>query len=336
MAIELNQIIRFLKIIKIRESAGKVFSNEVRRECELKKIEEGVQFFNYEENEKICRELELIIKKNETLAVTEIGQRVLQNIESVEKVKQLIIENCLIKNKFSNRIMPGLSQFHQDKDNGLWYEKESVSKLFDNTEILVFLNSVGLLDKDGSMIKINSKFAKNEKILQRMESKRKISQKRLEEKLAREAETKQKVGAIAEKIVVNFEKERLRKTLCLEESSHVEQISQDWANKGYDIESFDSKSGDLIPDRFIEVKGSTGKDFSIYWSQNEIEVAKEFGTRYWIYFVSEIDLEHETTPNPPEMIQNPFYRIDPFGKDSSNTEFVKQAESIHVTKKQEN
>ena len=35
------------------------------------------------------------------------------------------------------------------------------------------------------------------------------------------------------------------------------------------------------------------------------------------------------------MIQNPFYRIDPFSSDLNNIEFNKKPESIHVTKKKE-
>ena len=98
----------------------------------------------------------------------------------------------------------------------------------------------------------------------------------------------------------------------------------------------DDKSDDLIPDRFIEVKGTTGKNFSIFWSQNEIEAAQELGVKYWIYFVREIDVENETAPNEPEMIPNAFYEIDPFDNDPDNKEFVKKSESIHVTKRQEN
>ena len=55
-----------------------------------------------------------------------------------------------------------------------------------------------------------------------------------------------------------------------------------------------------------------------------------------VSIISEIDLENETTSNDPEMIQNPFYRIDPFDNDPDNKEFVKKSESIHVTKRQEN
>ena len=159
--------------------------------------------------------------------------------------------------------------------------------------------------------------------------KNRISQKDVEDKL----KIQKKVGEIAEKRALEFEIKRLEREGCIEEAKHVEQISQDWANKGYDIESFDGHSDDLIPDRFIEVKGTTGKKFSIFWSQNEIEKAQELGSKYWIYFISEINLEDESAPNDPEMIQNPFYRIDPFSSDPDNTEFDKKCESIHITKK---
>ena len=333
MAIEINQILQFLTIIKEREiKTGEIILSEIKREYELKKIEKGIQFLSYKEIEDFCCESEILVKKKYNLIITEIGETILQNKESRKKINQIIIENCLLKSKFANKIIPGLAQFHMDDKDYTWYEKKSVTKLFASTEIVVLLHDVGLLEKDGNKIKVNSKFVQNEIITKY----RKISQKQLEENILKDREIKMKVGMIAEKIVVNYERKRLKKEECLEEATRVEQISQDWANKGYDIESFNEKSENLIPDRFIEVKGSTGKNFSIFWSQNEIEVAKKLGMKYWIYFISEIDLEYESTPNIPEMIQNPFYRIDPFGNDSSNIEFTKKPESIHVTKKQEN
>ena len=138
-----------------------------------------------------------------------------------------------------------------------------------------------------------------------------------------------------EKFVLKFEKNRLKEAGCVDEAEHVDQISEDWANKGYDIDSFDGNSPELQPDRFIEVKSSTGKKFSVFWSENEIEVARELGKRYWIYFVSEIDIDNKTSPNIPEMIQDPFNKIDPLNINPENTEFDKKWESIHITKKTE-
>ncbi|MDC0169013.1 DUF3883 domain-containing protein [Candidatus Nitrosopelagicus sp.] len=334
MAIELHLVLEFLKIIKEREvQTGKIISSEVKRQCELKKIESGLQHVVYDENEKFCLDTGLILKNENKLQLTEIGETIIENKESREKINQIIIENCLLKSEFSNKIMPGLVQFHGDKENGFWYEKNEVFRLFDSSEDLKILRDVGLLVKDDDdTIKINSKFYQNETITEYRKTKGKISQKQLEAGL----EIKKKIGLVAEKIVVDYERKRLEEKGCVEEANRVEQISQDWANKGYDVESFDDKSDDLIPDRFIEVKGTTGKNFSIFWSQNEIEAAQEFGTKYWIYFISEIDLENETTSNDPEMIQNPFYKIDPFDNDPDNKEFVKKSESIHVTKRQEN
>ena len=336
---ELSQILKFLQIVKKREiETGKIISGEVKRECELKKIESGLQFLIYKENEDFCCESEIIMKEEDKLIITKIGEEILQNIGSKDKINQIIIENCLLKSKFSNKIMPGLALFHKDKENGIWYEMKLVTKLFDSIEIVTLLHDVGLLEKDteNKAIKLNSKFSQNETITEYRKIKRKISQKDLEADLRKSEEIKKKIGSIAEKIVVDFERKRLEGEGCIEEANNVEQISQDWANKGYDVESFDEKSDDLIPDRFIEVKGTSGRNFSIFWSQNEIEVARKLGMKYWIYFISKIDLENETTPNDPEMIQNPFYRIDPFSSDLNNIEFSKKPESIHVTKKKEN
>ena len=119
----------------------------------------------------------------------------------------------------------------------------------------------------------------------------------------------------------------------LDQANRVKQISNDWANKGYDIDSFNGEGEDILPDRFIEVKGTSGKAFSIFWSENEISKAKQLGDEYWIYFVSEINLEDvdNECPNDPKCIQNPYDKIKPYEK-NPNDEYAKKIKSIHVTK----
>ncbi len=46
------------------------------------------------------------------------------------------------------------------------------------------------------------------------------------------------------------------------------------AGAGFDIESFDGTSDDVSPNRFIEVKATTGDEIRFYWSSNEMNVAK--------------------------------------------------------------
>ena len=115
-----------------------------------------------------------------------------------------------------------------------------------------------------------------------------------------------------------------------EESNKIRQISIDFSNAGYDIESFNGKTRDCVPDRFIEVKGTTKKEFSFYWSINEINTAKELSSNYWIYYVSEIDVQNKTSSNDPKMINNPYENI------FSNDLFQKNIESYHIQEQDDN
>ena len=143
---ELTQILKFLQIIKKRQiETGKIVSREVKRECELEKIDSGLQFLIYKENEDFCCESGIIMKEDDRLIITETGEEILQNIGSKDKINQIIIENCLLKSKFSNKIIPGLSQFHKNKENKIWYEMKLVTKLVSslsfNDDTVIFLLS---------------------------------------------------------------------------------------------------------------------------------------------------------------------------------------------------
>ena len=43
-------------------------------------------------------------------------------------------------------------------------------------------------------------------------------------------------------------------------------------------------------------------------------------------------VKFESSPEIPEMIQDPFIKIDPFSRNNENNNFNKKFESIHVTK----
>lgn len=330
MVIELSQVLKLLGVVKSHQNNGKSKRQQVKKDFELRKIDRGLEYPVYEENEKFCLQTKIITHENDDLVLTDLGDQILL-IDSKEKLNELIISECLLKGDFSNKIIPALAQFNVDENNELWYEKKSITQLFDSTDFLHILYDVGLLVKGETDVRLNSKFHENESITIQRKKKRKQSQGDIDDSL----KIQKKIGQIGEKIVLKFEKNRLKESGCSYEAEHVDQISEDWANKGYDIDSFDGNSPELQPDRFIEVKSSTGKKFSVFWSENEIEVARELGKRYWIYFVSEIDIENKTSPNIPEMIQDPFNKIDPLNINPENTEFDKKWESIHITKKTE-
>jgi len=134
----------------------------------------------------------------------------------------------------------------------------------------------------------------------------------LEKELEREREAKKMIGEIAENIVLEFEKNQSRK---------VKRISQENANAGYDIESQD-EDGNV---RLIEVKGSTGDEFDIYWSQNEIETARENRDKYWLYFVPGVDIKSKTSKEP-ELYPDPIASI------LESKQYKEKKETLHLIK----
>jgi hypothetical protein len=93
------------------------------------------------------------------------------------------------------------------------------------------------------------------------------------------------------------------------EAECIQKISDLDASAGYDIASFDGQSATLVPNRFIEVKGSRGNEISFYWTRNEVRQAEIMRSKYWLYFVPGIDLVQKTTSFKPILIQDPFETI---------------------------
>ncbi|MDG6998073.1 MAG: DUF3883 domain-containing protein [Nitrososphaerota archaeon] len=93
----------------------------------------------------------------------------------------------------------------------------------------------------------------------------------------------------AEKLVLDFEKERLRNIGRSDLSEKVKNVAETDIRVGYDILSFDGlKSEPFFPDRFIEVKASKSNNLSFFWSQNEFRKAQNQRGNYWIYFLGNV------------------------------------------------
>jgi len=126
-----------------------------------------------------------------------------------------------------------------------------------------------------------------------------------EEKLKEYLKEKEEVGKLGENLVKTFEMRRLTNRGHAVEARCVRRISNLRVNAGYDIESFDGPSLTVAYDRFIEVKGSKGRQMRFFWSENEIRVAKRLGERYWIYFQGAINVEKGIAHNEPIMLRDP-------------------------------
>jgi hypothetical protein len=130
-----------------------------------------------------------------------------------------------------------------------------------------------------------------------------------EEKLRAYLEEKSAIGEIGEELVVQYERSRLQTLGAPVEASCVRRISRSRVNAGYDIASFDGKSGTVVFDRFIEVKAAKAKTLRFFWSENEMEVARKLRDRYWIYFLGGVNATSRTASRQPLTFQDPIQSI---------------------------
>ena len=117
-----------------------------------------------------------------------------------------------------------------------------------------------------------------------------------------------RLGAQAENVVVEFEKQRLKELGKMAQAELVKRISTVDVSAGYDVESFDGITDEIFPNRFIEVKATQGNEIRFYWSNNEMRVAKKKKDTYWIYMLVNFK-EDKPQESIPIIIQNPEHCI---------------------------
>ena len=248
------------------------------------------------------------------LELTNLGEKILGTLYK-EKIKEIFVLECFLKGKLSKDVLQAVNNFHVNDDKTMWYPKKDLFALFIEPKILVILNDTNFLKKNGEIVTINQKFmpALNNELKKVVRKKPPKSQAQLEKELEEERENKKRIGEIAENIVLEFEKNQSRK---------AKRISQEDAEAGYDIESLD-EDGNV---RLIEVKGSTGDEFNIYWTKNEIKTARKNRDKYWLYFVPGVDIKSEKF-NEPELYPDPIASI----LDSNQFTEIKE-ETLHLIK----
>jgi hypothetical protein len=209
--------------------------------------------------------------------------------------------------QFSEFFNSNTVKFNIDKGN--YYLRDSHLPIKHSTIKKILINT-GLLLKDQN---VRSIFYINEAYLEFFKSdvikkmqlivgssrkKRQLSLDRLKEQLKRQEE----LGLQAEIFVLHYEKKRLYRHPMI---SQIVRVSEEYSNAGYDIESFNDTETILI-NRFIEVKSFTG-NVSFFWSNNEIEIAKDKEDQYFIYLVNRDEMER--IGYQPLIITNPYKNI---------------------------
>jgi hypothetical protein len=105
-----------------------------------------------------------------------------------------------------------------------------------------------------------------------------------EERFRTIQKTREQIGLAGETWVVDYEVNELESNGLYELSKEVKRISVTNIAAGYDVLSYELVGAE----KYIEVKTTALSKTEFFLSANELEVAKEYRNRYWIYFVSEI------------------------------------------------
>lgn len=157
-----------------------------------------------------------------------------------------------------------------------------------------YLTTVGVLDKEeNGEIGINSSYESDfSELLRKHHNTLTLNQ--LLEKQRDQSER----GLLAEEFVLRLEKSRVS-----EKANHIKRISDFDVSAGFDIVSFETNNS-MQHDRFIEVKCFLGEPH-FFWSENEVDVAKIKGDKYYLCLVDYQKMV-EDSEYMPTFIKNPY------------------------------
>lgn len=208
----------------------------------------------------------------------------------------------------------------QTENDKIFFKATELQKIkfSDTRNLLIELEFIST-GADNATYFVNPEFAD---LFVKQFNKRKLSPETLKKKQAEN----ESIGLTAEKAVIEYELKRLAVISVL--PNEIEHTSQDNVLAGYDIKSFEDclDSNSKRIERFIEVKAVSIDDYKFYWSRNEMEIAKVFGEKYYLYLLPVIS---NNTFDFDKIIikRNPFKSIY-----SNEQEWRKEEESISFSK----
>lgn len=256
-----------------------------------------------------CENIGLLTRKKNKLSLTEQCKLFLElNPKSLyelsDEQKRFIIRNCYLSGNLQRQTRACLKSFSPDykKKTYRWSSYDSPALNIEEW-IPEHLRQLGILKRISNGFEVQKKYV--ETVVTFLAEKKGWTEEQFKEYL----KEKKELGDLAEKLILEFEINRLRKLKCFPEAGCVRIISKLKTGEGYDIDSFDKKSPGMKYDRFIEVKGSGKSAVRFIWSPNEIEVAKKLGNNYWIYYQGGIIKKNGTAKNKPLLFQNPIKTI---------------------------
>ena len=240
--------------------------------------------------------------------------------DSIDDFKKKFLPVLFSANgEVSEQLRKFLLNFQTDRDKTFFKATEIQKIKFSDTRNLLLELEFISASSDNTTYFVNPDYAD---LFIKQFSRRKLSPETLKRKQAEN----DSIGLTAEKAIIEYEVMRLTNISLV--PSEIEHTSQENVLAGYDIKSFENNldSNSKRIDRYIEVKAVSIQDFKFYWSRNEMEIAKVFGEKYYLYLlpvVSNNTFDFEKLM----IIDNPFKNIY-----SNGLEWKKEEESISFSK----
>lgn len=103
------------------------------------------------------------------------------------------------------------------------------------------------------------------------------------EQLEKILRQRDKLGLQAELCILAYERKQLKKFPAL--AKNIKHVSRFDVGAGYDIQSYVPNANGTPELKYIEVKAVSGNGFDFFWSSNEVETSKTYGTQYHLYLL---------------------------------------------------
>ena len=304
---ELNEFNRILIVVDQLSGKGQSCAiRAVKRQCASVVL--GGRPVDHQEMVRFCDYAGLVDYQKGSVRLTDNGREFLnlnpeRTYEITDKQKQFIAQNIVLNGAWKSRARDLFLNFNPNYKE-ITYElgliDNSLPKQYNS--IVHLLKVLKVIAETEALLRVVPEYVASVKLLRA--DNRGITQDELEEAL----QADRKLGALAEEAVVEYERNRLLQLGCQVQADLVTRISQLDASAGYDIKSFDGDKSEVEHTRFIEVKASNNPEVRFFWSANELNVAREKGDRYWIYFIGDFR-QSRREQIIPVMIQNPAKRL---------------------------
>ena len=241
------------------------------------------------------------------VALTELGIEFLKLnashvYEFTDEQKRFFVKRLILSGPWSSQTRDLLLNFTPNHSRLTYVFDEAENALpVRCAPAAVLCSSIGLLIEEDNVLSVAPEYVAD--VVRLLADRHGTTQ----DDLGRVLEESRRLADQAEDQVVDYERERLEALGCKAEASLVRRISQLDVGAGYDIESFDGDKTALQHDRFIEVKASQYSQLRFFWTANERATAERLGSKYWIYFVSNVG--NRNADYVPIMIRDPANRL---------------------------